>query len=150
MAEMMQDLGTLGGPDADALLINERGQIAGISYTSSTPNPSGMPTVDPFLWEKGKILDLGSFGGTYGAVGWLNNQGQVAGFSNLTGDTTAHPFLWSQAEGMKDLGTLGGTFGLANWVNETGEVVGTATTQGDHVGVPLERWSDDQPRYRCR
>ena len=129
----MRDIGTLGGPDANALLINESGQIAGISYTSSTPNSSGIPTIHPFLWEDRNMLDLGSLGGTFGVPNWLNNRGQVVGSSNLPGDTTAHPFLWSDAEGMKDLGTLGGTFGFANWVNETGEVVGAATTQGDQV-----------------
>jgi len=133
---VMRDIGTLGGPDANALLINKSGQIAGISYTSSTPNASGVPTIHPFLWEDGKMLDVGSLGGTFCSVGcanWLNNRGQVVGSSNLPGDTTAHPFLWSEAEGMKDLGTLGGTFGFANWVNETGEVAGAATTQGDQA-----------------
>lgn len=132
----MRDIGTLGGPDADALLINKRGQIAGISYISSTPNASGVPTVHPFLWEDGKMLDIGSLGGTFcfvGCANWLNSRGQVAGSSNLPGDTTAHPFLWSEAEGMKDLGTLGGTYGFANWVNEAGDVVGAATPQGDQA-----------------
>ena len=138
---VMRDLGTLGGPDADALLLNNRGQVAGISYMSSIPNSSGVPTVDPFLWKNGRMLDLGSFGGTSGVPSWLNNRGQVVGFSNLAGDTTTHPFLWSEAEGLKDLGALGGTFGLGFWVNEAGEAVGAATNQNDQAVLAF-LWKD--------
>jgi probable HAF family extracellular repeat protein len=133
----MRDLGTLGGPDSIAASNNDHGEVAGWSYTSFVANPStGVPTVDPFLWspETGKMTDLGSLGGTFGAPFFLNNRGQIAGISNLPGDTTAHPFLWSRSEGMKDLGTLGGTFGFPTWVNDAGEVVGTAGVAGDQDG----------------
>ena len=131
---VMKDLGTLGGPETVAYFVNERGQVVGTSFTSPTANPaSGLPTLDPFLWENGKMLDLGTLGGTSGTPNSLNNRGQVVGLSNLAGDQTAHPFLWTKSGGIRDIGTLGGIFGQANWISEAGEIVGLASVPGDQA-----------------
>jgi probable HAF family extracellular repeat protein len=126
----MRDLGTLGGADSAALFVNDRGQVAGTSDVDSIRNPvTGLPTVHPFVWERGRMHDLiadaprGMFGGTYGIAAWINERGQVLGTMNLAGDTTWRSFVWERGV-VTDLGTLGGIITTAQWMNEAGHVVG--------------------------
>jgi probable HAF family extracellular repeat protein len=142
----MQDLGTLGGPDAVASLINERGQIAGLSYTDSlipppTPFCGDFPLiVHGFLWENGAMKDIGTLGGHCTTIYALNNRGQVVGQSTVAEDQTSHPYIWDR-EGMTDLGTLGGTYGYAQWINDAGTVVGTVTNANDQA-LLAALWKD--------
>jgi probable HAF family extracellular repeat protein len=142
----MKDLGTLGGTDAEALFINEHGQIVGQSYTvNSIPNPvphcgDSPLTLHAFIWENSKMMDLDTLGGSCAFAYALNNLGQVVGQSNLTGEQLSHPFIWDRGK-MKDLGALGGTYGYASWLNDSGEVVGGATNEGDQALLAF-RWKD--------
>jgi len=91
-----RNLGTLGGPDSLGGFVNQRGQVAGESFTNFKKNPAtGVPTMDPFLWQHGVMTDLGTLGGTLGFTNWMNSRGQVVGGSDLRGDHTFHPFLWN-------------------------------------------------------
>jgi len=128
----LQDLGTLGGPDALAIYINDRGQIFGASYTSDVPNSlTGIPPFDGFLYEKGKMTDIpNGFGGTQVDPFGANNRGQLIGAASFADEATFHPFLWSKGKFI-DLGTFGGTIGEADWINDAGAVTGQAWTSGN-------------------
>jgi probable HAF family extracellular repeat protein len=131
----MQDLGTLpGGTNARALLINERGQVVGHSYTGSNPSPfCNYPlSTDSFIWQKDTgMVDLGGLGGTCTLAFNLNERGQVVGSSNLAGDQQVHGFLWEHGN-LRDLGgSLGGNFTGAGSINEAGEAVGFGYLAGD-------------------
>lgn len=136
----MQDLGTLGGTDAQALLVNDQGQIVGESYINSTPSPYCaqnlyLPlTTGAFIWDKENgMRDLGSFGGTCTFATYLNNQGQVVGVSSLAGDQFQHAFLWEHGS-LHDLrNTFGGDNATAAEIDEAGDVVGYASPPGNQT-----------------
>jgi len=142
-----KDLDTLGGPDAAAWFVNNRGQVAGYSYTSDTPDSNtGIPPVHLFLWEQGAIKDLGSLGGVgLPSINGFNNRGEVIGASPLPGDQSTDPFLWDGTH-LIDMAIegKGGQFFDANVINDAGEVAGGAAFPGfTQPRFSLERWHRD-------
>jgi probable HAF family extracellular repeat protein len=130
----MEDLGTLpGGTNAQAILINDRGQVVGESYTASTQSGACFPlATSAFIWEKGKgMTDLGGFGGSCTAVAALNNQGQVVGESFRTGDKAAPAFLWENGAIHELGGSLGGDYTGAFAINDQGQVAGFGYLSGN-------------------
>jgi probable HAF family extracellular repeat protein len=107
--------------------------VIGFSYTNAIPNPTtGIPTIDPFVWDRGRMVDLGSLGGTVGRPFHINKRGQIVGSSNLAGDLAGHPFLWDRGV-LTDLGTLGGDNGEQENINDAGDVVGKADLPGSQI-----------------
>ena len=154
----MQDLGTLGtGTDAMAQFINERGQVVGLSYTSSAPNTS-CPFLLPlalgsFIWdEKNGMRDIGNLGGTCAVATGINDQGIVIG-DNVDDNVIERAFLWDNGS-IKDLGgTIGGNQITAQAINQSGQVVGVGTLAGEvsfhttlwkHVGQITDLGAVDQ------
>jgi probable HAF family extracellular repeat protein len=147
---IMQDLGTLGGPDAVAYNVNEQGQISGCSYTNSTPNSTtGAPTLEPFLWEYGHmrslgslgtLTDIGTFGGTNGFPNYMNDAGEVVGQANYPGDVIHRAFLWKDGV-LHDLGTLD-KCSTAYGINSKGQVVGASGDCGP--GVHAFLWDNGE------
>jgi probable HAF family extracellular repeat protein len=128
----LTDLGTLGGASSTVLpgdiipeAINDRGQIAGVSQTTTGE-------LHAFLWDRGVMMDLGKFPGREDAIGWaINNSGEMIGtFQYLSGNCAVdHVFYWSKGV-MTDLPTIqtgAGSECPTNWpdgINNTGQIVG--------------------------
>lgn len=148
------DIGTLGGTDtfAGASCSNPPpGVVVGGSSTTTIPNPdTGLPTVDPFVWHNGRMVDLGTLGGTNGFAQCANNRLQIIGQSSVAASPAAcnfpavepegagpgcHAFFWENGV-ITDLGTLGGDNSEALWLNDAGVVVGSADLPGTSGNQP--------------
>lgn len=75
------------------------------------------------------MQDLGTLGGRWSGALAINESGQVAGWSDITGSTGSHAFLYRDGV-MQDMGTLGGTRSMAYGINANGQVVGRSYLAG--------------------
>jgi probable HAF family extracellular repeat protein len=128
---------TLGGTGSWAYEIDDKGRVAGDSYTRDHHQR-------PVLYYHGTIKDLGTLGGSQGRANSINASGQVVGESETAaGHGHNHAFLYYNGH-MNDVGTLGGQTSRANCINRYGLIVGTAQVKGG----PLHAFSFKAGRMR--
>jgi probable HAF family extracellular repeat protein len=132
---LMTDLGTLGGPSAEAFDIGDTGFIVGHADTAP-----GRPHA--FVRPPGatSLTDLGTLGGSASAARAVNDAGVVVGESWTSGGIV-HAFVW-QAGQMTDLNTRippgsGWTLTHASAINNSGAIVGWGRFQGKTRGFML-------------
>ena len=128
----MKDLGTLGGDDAAAFLVNEQGQVMGWSYTSTTQPGLCFPlALGSFVWDEAHgMRNIGGFGGTCTEAQDLNNQGQIVGYA-FTPQGVSRAFLWKDGSFLDLGGNLGGDDTGAFVVSDAGQAAGFGYMAGD-------------------
>ncbi len=122
---LITDLGTLGGPESEAVGINNRGQVIGLYFLPKRGRRG-------FVWESGRMRDLGSLGGGGTTPKEISERGQIVG-SSFANDL--HAFLWESGR-IHDLDP-GGSSSSAWGVNGHGQAVGKRVwgelSQPDHA-----------------
>ena len=113
------------------LRINDHGQAVGTSGLCSNTRYGGFG-IGPHavLWDNGVPRYLGNLGDpSNGVAASINNQGEVVGGAGYP-DGTLHPFLWTEATGMRDLGLLSAdpndSWNTPFQINDRGEMVGAS------------------------
>jgi probable HAF family extracellular repeat protein len=155
-------LPTLGGTNASPSMINNRGQIVGITENSVVdPSCPLQPAVtgsgpskldfEAVLWAGGphQVRELAPLpGDSVGMAFWINEVGQAVGGSGSCADSilpgpavTPHAVLWENGK-VIDMGNLGGTVNtsvpgigtIALSINNRGQAVGAAALAGNTAG----------------
>lgn len=128
----LTDIGTLGGGESHAWVVNARGQVAG---TAAVPGGA----MHAVLWQDGTTTDLGTLPGLETSVHAIDDAGTVVGFaSDHVGDGRI-AVEW-QGGRLVELGTFGAPAAEAVAIDRRGDVlVQTETTDGDPLGVVLVR-----------
>jgi probable HAF family extracellular repeat protein len=135
----MRSLPTLGGNNDQTNDVNNRGQIAGDSETSTKDASCKSPQVFDFLgviWQPdGTITTLPPYpGDTVSYAYTINQSGRDAvGNSGSCAAPTAHALLWQNASSPINLGSLGGASNVALDINSRGQIIGNSDLYGDMV-----------------
>jgi len=153
---MIKPLPTLGGNNAIAFGLNNRGQIFGLAengtHDASCPAPQVLD-YEAVIWgpNPADIQELPPLpGDTVGLALSINDRGQVAGVSGLCSNTVKavgglvlgpHAVLWDDGRAIH-LSGLGGSVGKAGAINNRGEVAGLASLPGD-TAIHSVLWTDD-------
>lgn len=113
------ELESLGGREARAVDVNDRGQVVG--YSKVPGDPEYLRAV---LWEDGAAANLGTLpGGSASRAFGINDAGTIVGRSTVSGGAT-RPVVWSGGE-IVELQTLGlGPVARARAINSRGQIVG--------------------------
>ncbi len=137
------DLGTLGGPNSEAIEVNDSEWVVGGADTRNGGS-------HPALWRSGNVRDLGTLNFRDGEALGINESGTIVGtiyngdpFGENGEPARARGFVWREGE-MKRLPTLGGGFSYARRVNESGEVAGSATLPNGNERAAI--WRGGKPK----
>jgi len=138
--QALTDLGTLGGPYAQALAINDAGFVTGNADVYRSFTLRKRAKIHAFVWDvRTNMRDLGTLGGDYSYGTGINADNHVAGYSTLNNvDNRIHAFLHDGVK-MRDLGSLDASSeasdrSFALGVNSTDQVVGFSYVQLlDHI-----------------
>lgn len=112
------DLGTLGGQQAEATGMNNRGQVVGWSVDAD-----GRPQA--FVWQNGRMTGLGFLpGGTSSVARAINNGGDITGYAHIAANQW-RAFLYTGNQ-MINIGTWGNVNSQGTAINDLGAITGTA------------------------
>ena len=158
---VVKDLGTLGGSEAVAEGISDRGWVVG------SANLAGDQNGHAFLWRDGVMTDLGTLGGHNSQEQWpvKDNRGLIVGsaetstpdpfnedFCGFDSNSGVPPtgliclgFLWKDGV-MTALPTLGGNNAQAVGVNDLDQVVGFAEQRTQYQNCSANSVPGQQPQ----
>jgi probable HAF family extracellular repeat protein len=151
----MTALPTLGGNNAQAVGVNDLGQVVGFAEQSTHYQNCSSPQVldiQAVVWEpSGKIETLPPLPGDVSAwaIG-INNYGQVIGvsgdcvspnFNGNGGTTPQHVVIWQHGTAT-NLKTLGGSSAFPWAINSRGQVAGESNLAGD-TNFHTFLWAED-------
>ncbi|HXJ88279.1 MAG TPA: hypothetical protein VMS18_15770 [Candidatus Binatia bacterium] len=138
----MNDLGTLGGDNSEALWINDAGEIAGSADLSETGLHHAV------RWKEGQILDLGTLSGDpCSRSKAINARGQIVGLSSDCSNPL-RAFLWEEGGPMIDLNTVipqgsGLQLTFAFNINDRGEILAKSDLGHVVLLVPCDEGRGD-------